>query len=194
MKWLSESDISTVDEIKYCKDKIAEANKQIKDIEFQKELYTNRILSDIRKFFPIINPDRLHMLWHKFNSEDKGEDYDKCYASVCAVIESNIIADTPCKHKKRTLISNIIACGYGPYGYQLSFICNNIEFILFVPVNKAIDVQNLYYAHEGKYALYYRKSECHISCIEESYELSDLKDAFNDFIVNKKDKPNNDQK
>lgn len=187
MDWLSESDVATIAEINYCKNKIAEADKQIKDIEFQKQLYTSRILSDIRKFYPILNPEKLRFVWNKFNHEDADTDetFKSYYTGLCAIIELHIIADTSCKHKKRTLISGIVACGYEPYGYQLSFICDNIEFILFVPVLSAITSDNMLYTHEGKYALYYRESASCISCIIDSYDIGALRTAFKEFITKK---------
>ena len=102
---------------------------------------------------------------------------------ISNIIIYDIIADTECNYNKRKLVTDHYIFGYH-WGYEFIFEVNNIKFILYLPNIKTLNTNNFYDAFEGKYHLsYYQSTHCSRTIIS-SYDLSDLKKAFKEFIEN----------
>lgn len=182
MNWLNESDYETISIIEKCKEKIKEKEKEIDSIKFDIDTYNMRLILNIHNIVPIVSEKLLHNVWSNFKKEEKEENYKSNYDYISHIIKQYVIGDTDCNYKKKNLIDNIICCGYESYAYSVYFTVNKIEFFLEIPNIKSINIENMVYAHEGKYALFYKSSNSCSTCISQSYDLNDLQKAFKEFI------------
>ena len=172
--------------IKTCQDKIQVEEKKIEECNFNIDTYKLRMLSNIRGLYIDISEKTLETVWHGFHNEstDKEElkTYKSAYDYIVFIIKEHIISDTKCFCKKKNFIEDIVVCGFDGYAYNITFIANDIKFLLEVPVVKNISLDNYIYCHCGQYCLRYYSSKCCQEYIKASYELDDIKKAFKEFI------------
>ena len=120
------------------------------------------------------------------NGKDGVEEYKLAkekYKLISNIIIYDIIDDTECNYNKRKLVTDHYIFGYH-WGYEFIFEVNNIKFMLYLPNIKTLNTDNFYDAFEGKYHLSYYESKYCSRTIISSYDLSDLKKAFKEFIKN----------
>ncbi len=178
--------------INTCQDKIQAEEKKIEECNFNIDTYKLRMINNIRGLYIDISEKTLETVWKGFHNKptDKEElkTYKAMYDYIDFIIKEHIINDTKCSYKKKNFIENITVCGYDRYAYNITFIANDIKFILEVPVVKNVSLDNYIYCHYGQYWLGYYSSDICQSHIKMSYELDDIKKAFKEFI----EKDNND--
>ena len=183
--WITDYDIEKINEIKKCREKIKIEENKINDIQFNINVYTEHMLSQIHSMYTPFSIKTLEILWRNFNKEEKDEKFKDYYKFINDTIIEDIIGDTECKYKKTKVVTGVVVEGYSMYCYNISFMVNNTEFCLYIPVHKNIQKDTLIYANYGMYCLSYKKGCCsHI--FAQSYDLKDLKKAFKECIENKK--------
>lgn len=172
--------------IKTCQDKIQVEEKKIEECNFNIDTYKLRMLNNIRGLYIDISEETLETVWHGFHNKPTDKEESKIYKTrynyIDYIIKNHIIGDTECSCKKKNFIDDIVVCGFDRYAYNITFIANDIKFVLEVPVVKNISLDNYIHCHYGQYCLRYYSSECCQTYIEASYELDDIKKAFKEFI------------
>ena len=178
--------INAINTITKCQNKIKEEERKITECNFNIDTYKMRMLSNIRGLYIDISEKTLETVWRGFHdkSTDKEElkTYKSSYDYIVFIIKEHIIGDTKCSYKKKNFIEDIVVCGFDRYAYNITFIANDIKFILEVPVVKNVFLDNYMYCQYGQYWLGYYSSEYCRECIKTSYELDDIKKAFKEFI------------
>lgn len=175
--------------IETCQNKIKEEEKKIEECNFNIDTYKLRMLNNIRGLYVDISEKTLETVWRGFHNKptDKEElkTYKSAYDYIDFIIKKHIIDDTKCSYKEKNFIEDIVVCGFDGYAYNITFIVNNIKFLLEVPVVKNVSLDNYIYCHYGQYCLRYYSSKCCQEYIISSYELDDIKKAFKEFIERK---------
>lgn len=185
---LYEEDIKTkaLKIIKTCQDKIQTEEKKIEECNFNIDTYKLRMINNIHGLYIDISEKTLETVWYGFHNKPTDKEELKTYKSkydyIVFIIKEHIIGDTKCSYKKKNFIEDIVVCGFDRYAYNITFIANDIKFILEVPVVKNISLDNYMYCNYGQYWLGYYSSEYCRKCIKTSYELDDIKKAFKEFI------------
>ena len=172
--------------IKTCQDKIQVEEKKIEECNFNIDTYKLRMINNIRGLYVDISEKTLETVWHGFYNKPTDKEELKTYKSkydyIVFIIKEHIIGDTKCSYKKKNFIEDIVVCGFDRYAYNITFIVNDIKFLLEVPVVKNVSLDNYMYGCYGQYWLGYYSSEYYRECIKTSYELDDIKKAFKEFI------------
>ena len=193
------NDITYFETINKCKELIKNEEKKITDSNFiiftMKEKLVNTVKS-MYLHYTNMEWNHLHNYIHmnktefinqyNNNGKDGVEEYKLAkekYKLISNIIIYDIIDDTECNYNKRKLVTDHYIFGYH-WGYEFIFEVNNIKFTLYLPNIKTLNTDNFYNAFEGKYHLsYYESTYCSRTIIS-SYDLSDLKKAFKEFIEN----------
>ena len=193
------NDITYFETINKCKELIKNEEKKITDSNFIITAIREKLVDAVKSMFLHYTNiewnnlyDYIHMnkteFINKYNNSEKdgAEEYKKAkekYKLISNIIIYDIIDDTECNYNKRKLVTDHYIFGYY-WGYEFIFEVNNIKFILYLPNIKVLNIDNFYDAFEGKYYLsYYESTHCSRTIIS-SYDLSDLKKAFKEFIEN----------
>lgn len=185
---LYEEDIKTkaLKIIKTCQDKIQTEEKKIEECNFNIDTYKLRMINNIRGLYIDISEKTLETVWHGFHNKPTDKEELKTYKSrydyIVFIIKEHIIGDTKCSYKKKNFIEDIVVCGFDRYAYNITFIVNDIKFILEVPVVKNVSLDNYMHCNYGQYWLGYYSSKYCRDYIKTSYELDDIKKAFKEFI------------
>lgn len=193
------NDITYFETINKCKELIKNEEKKITDSNFiitamkeklvdtVKSMYLHYTNIEWGNLYDYIHNSRTEFI-NKYNDKEKDgiEEYKKAkekYKLISNIIIYDIIDDTECNYNKRKLVTDHYIFGYY-WGYEFIFEVNNIKFILYLPNIKVLNIDDFYDAFEGKYHLSYYESEHCSKTIISSYDLSDLKKAFKEFIEN----------
>lgn len=193
------NDITYFETINKCKELIKNEEKKITDSNFiisaikeklidtVKSMYLHYTNIEWNNLYDYIHNSRTEFI-NKYNDKEKNgiEEYKiakEKYKFISNIIIYDIIDDTECNYNKRKLVTDHHIFGYH-WGYEFIFEVNNIKFILYLPNIKTLNIDNFYDAFEGKYHLDYYESEHCSRTIISSYDLSDLKKAFKEFIEN----------
>ena len=193
------NDITYFETINKCKELIKNEEKKIADSNFiisamreklvdtVKSMYLHYTNMEWKNLYNYIHMNKTEFI-NQYNDAEKNgaEEYKLAkekYNLISNIIIYDIIDDTECNYNKRKLVTDHYIFGYH-WGYEFIFEVNNIKFILYLPNIKTLNVDNFYDAFEGKYYLSYYESKYCSRTIISSYDLSDLKKAFKEFIEN----------
>ena len=193
------NDITYFETINKCKELIKNEEKKITNSNFIISAMREKLVDTVKSMYLHYTNiewgnlyDYIHMnkteFINKYNNGEKdgAEEYKSAkekYKLISNIIIYDIIDDTECNYNKRKLVTDHYIFGFH-WGYEFIFEVNNIKFILYLPNIKTLNTDNFYDAFEGKYHLsYYESKHCSRTIIS-SYDLSDLKKAFKEFIEN----------
>lgn len=181
-----DSRTNAIDLIEKCQNKIREEEKKIEECNFNIDTYKLRMINNIHGLYIDISEKTLETVWRGFHNKPTDKEELKTYKSkydyIVFIIKEHIIGDTKCSYKKKNFIEDVVVCGLDRYAYNITFIANDIKFILEVPVVKNVSLDNYMYCRYGQYWLGYYSSEYCRDYIKASYELDDIKKAFKEFI------------
>lgn len=193
------NDITYFKTINKCKELIKNEEKKITDSNFIISTMKEKLVNTVKSMFlhytnmewsnlyNYIHMNKIEFINQYNNSGKNGaEEYKKAkekYNLISNIIIYDIIDDTECNYNKRKLVTDHYIFSYN-WGYEFIFEVNNIKFVLYLPNIKMLNIDNFYNAYEGKYNLSYYESEYCTRTIISSYDLSDLKKAFKEFIEN----------
>lgn len=193
------NDITYFETINKCKELIKNEEKKITDSNFIITAIREKLVDTVKSMYLHYTNiewtnlyDYIHMnkteFINKYNNEEENgiEKYKLAkekYKLISNIIIYDIIDDTECNYNKTKLVTDHYIFGFH-WGYEFIFEVNNIKFILHLPNIKVLNADNFYDAFEGKYNLSYYESEHCSRTIISSYDLSDLKKAFKEFIEN----------
>lgn len=181
-----DSRTNAIDLIEKCQNKIREEEKKIEECNFNIDTYKLRMINNIHGLYIDISEKTLETVWNGLHNKptDKEElkTYKSMYDYIVFIIKEHIIGDTKCSYKKKNFIEDIVVCGFDRYAYNITFIANDIKFVLEVPVVKNVSLDNYMHCCYGQYWLGYYSSKYCRECIKTSYELDDIKKAFKEFV------------
>lgn len=185
--------------INKCKELIKNEEKKIIDSNFIITTIREKLVNTVKSMclhytniewnnlYDYIHKNKTEFINKYNNKEENGVEKYKLakekYKLISNIIIYDIIDDTECNYNKRKLVTDHYIFGYH-WGYEFIFEVNNIKFMFYLPNIKTLNVDNFYDAFEGKYHLSYYESEHYSKTIISSYDLSDLKKAFKEFIEN----------
>lgn len=167
---------NTINEIQEANRRYKQQKTVVRDAEYIEELL----------FIDYVNKCTKNKNRYDWLSECVKKAFDQQSKETKAEKESfymieNMIREDFFNGDKSAKIDRIVSGGYEGYYYSFEINYKKIVFVIAIPVLDKINVDNFYYAHEGK--IYCGiKDDCVINYICSSYKIEEVAEKIKDYL------------